>query len=49
MPRVLLGAAIATELAGTLALPGSDAFPRVGPSIVVVATPCLHSASSAWC
>jgi small multidrug resistance pump len=36
MPWVLLGAAIATEVAGTLALRGSDGFTKVVPSIVVV-------------
>ena len=36
MPWVLLGAAIATEVAGTLALRGSDGFTRLVPSIIVV-------------
>ncbi len=37
MQWVLLGAAIATEVAGTLALRASDGFTRVGPVIIVVA------------
>ncbi|TME68034.1 MAG: multidrug efflux SMR transporter [Chloroflexi bacterium] len=36
MPWVLLGAAIATEVAGTLALRGSDGFTRLVPSLIVV-------------
>jgi small multidrug resistance pump len=36
MPWVLLGAAIATEVAGTLALRASDGFSRLVPSIIVV-------------
>jgi small multidrug resistance pump len=36
MPWVLLGAAIATEVAGTLALRGSDGFTKLVPSIIVV-------------
>lgn len=35
MPWVLLGAAIATEVAGTLALRASDGLTRLVPSIVV--------------
>jgi small multidrug resistance pump len=36
MPWVLLGAAIATEVAGTLALRASDGLSRLVPSIIVV-------------
>lgn len=36
MPWVLLGAAIATEVAGTLALRGSDGFTKLVPSLIVV-------------
>src|SRR5256885_12176390 len=36
MPWVLLVAAIATEVAGTLALRGSDGFTRLVPSLIVV-------------
>ena len=36
MPWVLLGAAIATEVAGTLALRASDGMSRLVPSIIVV-------------
>ena len=36
MPWVLLGAAIATEVAGTLALRGSEGFTRLVPSLIVV-------------
>src|SRR2546427_708967 len=36
MPWVLLGAAIATEVASTLALRGSDGFNRPVPSIITV-------------
>ena len=36
MPWVLLGAAIGTEVAGTLALRASDGLTRLVPSIVVV-------------
>ncbi|HVS48970.1 MAG TPA: multidrug efflux SMR transporter [Candidatus Dormibacteraeota bacterium] len=36
MAWVLLGAAIATEVAGTLALRASDGFSRLVPSIIVV-------------
>ena len=35
MPWVLLGAAIATEVAGTLALRASDGLSRLVPSIIV--------------
>jgi small multidrug resistance pump len=35
MPWVLLGAAIATEVAGTLALRASDGLTRLVPSIIV--------------
>ena len=35
-PWVMLGAAITTEVAGTLALRGSDGFTRLVPSVVVV-------------
>jgi small multidrug resistance pump len=34
---MLLGAAIATEVAGTLALRASDGMTRLGPSVIVVA------------
>jgi small multidrug resistance pump len=34
---ILLGAAIATEVAGTLALRASDGMTRLGPSVIVVA------------
>jgi small multidrug resistance pump len=37
MPWVLLGAAIATEVAGTLALRASDGLSRLVPSIIVAA------------
>src|ERR1700704_1056077 len=37
MPWVLLGAAIATEVAGTLALRASDGLTKLVPSIIVVA------------
>jgi len=36
-PWVLLIAAIATEVAGTLALRGSDGFSRLVPSVITVA------------
>lgn len=36
MDWVLLGAAIATEVAGTLALRASDGFSRLVPSVIVV-------------
>ncbi|MDQ6811418.1 MAG: multidrug efflux SMR transporter [Actinomycetota bacterium] len=36
MPWVLLGAAIATEVAGTLALRASDGLTKLVPSIIVV-------------
>lgn len=36
MPWLLLGAAIATEVAGTLALRASDGMSRLVPAIVVV-------------
>ena len=36
MPWVLLGAAIATEVASTLVLRGSDGFSRLVPSIITV-------------
>ncbi|TMD36549.1 MAG: multidrug efflux SMR transporter [Chloroflexi bacterium] len=37
MPWVLLAAAIATEVAGTLALRGSDGFTKLVPSLITVA------------
>jgi len=37
MPWVLLVAAIATEVAGTLALRGSDGFTKLAPSVITVA------------
>ena len=37
MPWALLGAAIATEVAGTLALRASDGLTKLVPSIIVVA------------
>lgn len=37
LPWLLLTGAIATEVAGTLALRGSNGFTRLAPSIVVVA------------
>ena len=37
MPWVLLGAAIVTEVAGTLALRASDGLTKLVPSIIVVA------------
>ncbi|TMD74449.1 MAG: multidrug efflux SMR transporter [Chloroflexi bacterium] len=37
MPWVLLVAAIATEVAGTLALRGSDGFTKLVPSLITVA------------
>jgi len=37
MPWVLLGAAIATEVAGTLALRASDGLTKLVPSIIVIA------------
>jgi small multidrug resistance pump len=37
MPWVLLGAAIGTEVAGTLALRASDGLTKLVPSIIVVA------------
>jgi small multidrug resistance pump len=37
MPWLLLGAAIATEVAGTLALRASDGLTKLVPSIIVVA------------
>ena len=37
MPWVLLGLAIATEVAGTLALRASDGMSRLVPAIIVVA------------
>ena len=36
MPWVLLIAAIATEVASTLALRGSDGFSKLGPSIITI-------------
>ncbi|SRR5712692_876274 len=36
MPWVMLGAAIATEVASTLALRGSDGFTRLVPSVITV-------------
>src|SRR5438309_11405137 len=36
MPWVLLSAAIATEVASTLALRGSDGFSRLAPSIITI-------------
>ena len=36
MPWVLLGAAIGTEVAGTLALRASDGFTKLAPSVIVV-------------
>jgi small multidrug resistance pump len=37
LPWVLLTAAIATEVAGTLALRGSDGFTKLVPSVITVA------------
>jgi small multidrug resistance pump len=37
MPWVLLVGAIATEVAGTLALRGSDGFTKLAPSLITVA------------
>ena len=37
MAWVLLGAAIGTEVAGTLALRASDGFSRLVPSVIVIA------------
>jgi len=37
MPWVLLVAAIATEVAGTLALRGSDGFTKLAPSVITIA------------
>jgi small multidrug resistance pump len=36
MPWLMLGAAIATEVASTLALRGSDGFSRLTPSVITV-------------
>jgi small multidrug resistance pump len=36
LPWVLLGAAIATEVAGTFALRASDGFSKLVPSIIIV-------------